>query len=220
MGTGTSRHAGNCCFYAADSEPVPILSHALRSKAGRKMKSWLAFWLVMCGGLGAHSIALAAGPVESAKAASAWVGKTVDARGIGVTIEFDTSDAPDLKEWGEKAGKIAAEWYPKIDKLLASEGFSPPKSVEIRFRKDFRGLAATTGHTITIQPDWVRKHPDDFGMVVHELTHVVQQYPRPPRPEAGLAGGGHRRLHPDREIRAESPTPASESRQGQVHRCL
>ncbi len=30
MGTGTSRHAGNCCFYAADSEPVPILSHALR----------------------------------------------------------------------------------------------------------------------------------------------------------------------------------------------
>ena len=134
----------------------------------------------MCGGLGAHSIALAAGPVESAKAASAWVGKTVDARGIGVTIEFDTSDAPDLKEWAKSAGKIAAEWYPKIDKILATEGFSPPKSVQIRFRQNFRGLAATTGATITIQPDWVRKHPDDFaGMVVHRvLTHVVQQYLR------------------------------------------
>jgi hypothetical protein len=142
------------------------------------MKSVLVAWLGLCGALFAHSLVLAAAPVDTAKSASAWVGKTVDARGIGVTIEFDTSDAPDLREWGEKAGKIAAEWYPKIDKLLASEGFSPPKSVEIRFRKDFRGLAATTGHTITIQPDWVRKHPDDFGMVVHELTHVVQQYPR------------------------------------------
>jgi hypothetical protein len=124
------------------------------------------------------TVALADAPNETPKKVDAvWVGKTVDARGIGVTITFDCSDAPDLKEWGAKAGKIAAEWYPKIDKLLASPGFSPPKSVEIRFRKDFRGLAATTGDVITIQPDWIRKHPDDFGMVVHELTHVVQQYP-------------------------------------------
>lgn len=116
-------------------------------------------------------------PADKPKEADAvWVGKTVDTRGIGVTITFDSSEAPDLKEWGEKAGKVAADWYPKIDKLLASPGFSPPKSVEIRFRKDFRGLAATSGDIITIQPDWVRKHPDDTGMVVHELTHVVQSY--------------------------------------------
>jgi hypothetical protein len=129
----------------------------------------LAFWL--------GSIARADAPSKPPKAPNnTWTGKTVDARGIGVTISFDSSEAPDLKEWGEKAGKIAAEWYPKIDKLLASPGFSPPKSVEIRFRKDYHGLAMTIGDIITIQPDWIRKHPDDFGMVIHELTHVVQQY--------------------------------------------
>jgi hypothetical protein len=150
-----------------------------QNNAGIPMKIKMAGWLALCGGLYCYSIAWAETPREaSTDLESAWVGKTVDARGIGVTIVFDTAQAPDLKEWGAKAGKICVEWYPKIDKLLASEGFSPPKSVEIRFRKDFSGLAATTGNTITIQPDWVRKHPDDFGMVVHELTHVVQQYPQ------------------------------------------
>ena len=110
------------------------------------------------------------------KADNIWTGKSVDARGIGVTVTFDYSEAPDQKEWAEKAGKICAEWYPKIDKLLESPGFSPPKSVEIRFRKDYHGLAYTAGNAITIQPDWIRQHPDDFGMAVHELTHVVQQY--------------------------------------------
>jgi hypothetical protein len=30
MGTGTSQSAGDCCFCAAFSEPVPILSQACR----------------------------------------------------------------------------------------------------------------------------------------------------------------------------------------------
>ena len=138
------------------------------------MKAALLFLLAVS----PASVAHADTPAEKPKEADAvWVGKTVDARGIGVTITFDSSEAPDLKEWGAKAGKIAADWYPKIDKLLASPGFSPPKSVEIRFRKDFRGLAAASGDSITIQPDWVRNHPEDTGVVVHELTHVVQSYP-------------------------------------------
>ncbi len=141
------------------------------------MKTAIALLLGVCLASSLASIALAKDETDTPKKDDAiWTGKTVDARGIGVTITFDSSETPELKDWAEKAGKIAADWYPKIDKLLASPGFSPPKTVEIRFRKNFRGLAATTGNVITIQPDWVRKHPDDFGMVVHELTHVVQQY--------------------------------------------
>ena len=136
------------------------------------MKTALLFFVAVCLG----SSARADTPVEKPKEAEIpWIGKTVN-RGIGVIISMDTSEAPDLKEWGAKAGKICVEWYPKIDKLLTSEGFTPPKSVEIRFRKDYHGLAMTVGNTITIQPDWIRKHPDDFGMVIHEMTHVVQSY--------------------------------------------
>jgi hypothetical protein len=29
---------------------------------------------------------------------------------------------------------------------------------------------------MTINADWIKAHPDDFGMVIHELTHVVQAY--------------------------------------------
>jgi hypothetical protein len=49
--------------------------------------------------------------------------------------------------------------------------------VTIVFKNNRPGVAATGGSTITISADWVRKHPDDFGMVVHELTHVIQRYP-------------------------------------------
>jgi hypothetical protein len=61
--------------------------------------------------------------------------------------------------------------------LLTSDGFTPPDTVKLLFKKDMEGVAFTSGTTITIAADWVKKHPDDFGMVIHELTHVVQSYP-------------------------------------------
>jgi hypothetical protein len=39
-----------------------------------------------------------------------------------------------------------------------------------------KGVAYTSGNTIVIAADWVKKHADDYGMVIHELTHVVQAY--------------------------------------------
>jgi hypothetical protein len=39
-------------------------------------------------------------------------------------------------------------------------------------------VAGTVGNHITINADWLRKHPDDFGMIIHELSHVVQRYPK------------------------------------------
>ena len=46
------------------------------------------------------------------------------------------------------------------------------------FEPDYQGIAATSGDRIRIATAWVRKRPDDLGMVIHELTHVVQAYPR------------------------------------------
>lgn len=83
-------------------------------------------------------------------------------------------------------------WYPRICTLLRTDGFTPPHRVRLVFRKNPRAIAATSGkvgRTITVSAKWIREHPDDFGMIIHELTHVVQAYPRydPPWLIEGIA---------------------------------
>ncbi|MBI3877013.1 MAG: DUF3472 domain-containing protein [Verrucomicrobia bacterium] len=92
-------------------------------------------------------------------------------------ITVDTSEVPELAEWGLKAGKLCEEWHPRISALLASEGFTPPSAVRIVFKKDMKGVAATSGAKISVAADFVKGHTNDFGMIIHELTHVVQSYP-------------------------------------------
>lgn len=45
------------------------------------------------------------------------------------------------------------------------------------FKPNIDAPAYTAGDEITINAGWIHDHPDDFGMVVHELTHIVQAYP-------------------------------------------
>ena len=93
-------------------------------------------------------------------------------------VTVDTADAPDLAAWGAEAQALAEHWYPKVVDLLKSDGFTPPTEVTLAFRKDYRGVAEASQGKITISPGYVTKHPEDKGMVVHELTHVIQSYPR------------------------------------------
>lgn len=93
------------------------------------------------------------------------------------TALVDTNDVADLKEWGNKAGTLCVEWFPKITALLPSEGFVAPNEVTLYFDPAMKGVAHAANGKITISAAFVRSHPDDWGMVVHELTHVVQSYP-------------------------------------------
>src|SRR5262249_20271504 len=70
-----------------------------------------------------------------------------------------------------------------------SDGFTPPADVRIVFKKDMKGVAFTQGTTIVVAADWINKHPDDYGMIVHELTHVVQAYRRGNRGAGWLVAG-------------------------------
>ncbi|HEX5271264.1 MAG TPA: basic secretory protein-like protein [Gemmataceae bacterium] len=106
-----------------------------------------------------------------------------------VEVTVDVSEVPDLKEWGEKAKELVVKWHPKIADMLKSDGFTPPSAVKVVFKKDMDGVAYTSGKTITISAAWVKKHPDDYGMVVHELTHVVQSYRRAGRGNGWLVEG-------------------------------
>ena len=107
--------------------------------------------------------------------------KPADPKPAAVQVTVDVSEAPDLKEWGDKAKALVEKWHPIISGLLKSDGFTPPSQVKIVFKKDMNGVAYTSGNVITISARWVQRRPDDFGMVAHELTHVVQSYRHTPR---------------------------------------
>jgi hypothetical protein len=95
-----------------------------------------------------------------------------------VRVILETKEAEDLKSWGEKVQKLVEEWHPKISKLLASDGFKPPTEIKLVFKKDMKNPGATAGSTVFISTEWVTKHPEDVGMVIHELTHAIQAYPK------------------------------------------
>ena len=92
-----------------------------------------------------------------------------------IEIALDTSDAPEMAEWAEKAKKTCEDFYPKIVAVLDSEGYKPPKATKITFKK-MNGVAYSSGGEITCAAKWFTDHPDDVGAVIHELCHVVQQY--------------------------------------------
>jgi hypothetical protein len=94
-----------------------------------------------------------------------------------VKVTVDDTETPELKEWTGKAKALVEKWHPLIADLLKSDGFRPADNVKLVFKKEMKGIAYTSGQTITISAHWVKAHPDDWGMVVHELTHVIQAYP-------------------------------------------
>lgn len=109
-----------------------------------------------------------------------WTGVATNSEGRTLaTITVEWAEAPDLAEWARRAGELCAEWYPKIATLLSSEGFQPPERVRLRFREGMRGVAATGRNSISVAAPYVRRHTNDWGMVIHELVHVVQAYPEP-----------------------------------------
>lgn len=93
-----------------------------------------------------------------------------------LVVEVDSSAVPELAEWGEKAKAITEEWYPRMVNLIPTKGFEPPTHIKITLRKSDQGIADASGAHIRISSGWIEKRPDDIGLVVHELVHVIQNY--------------------------------------------
>lgn len=119
---------------------------------------------------------LSAPLLTAAQQAPSGSAETHRSHKITLHVSVDASEAPDLGPWLQQAKDLCEVWYPKITKLMASPGFTPPDKVTLRLHM-MNGVAYTSGNVITISVDYVRHHPDDLGMVIHELTHVVQSYP-------------------------------------------
>lgn len=96
-------------------------------------------------------------------------------------IVFDYSEMPELKEWIHTRLKpVCVEWYPKIVKMLPSEGYTAPRRFSVTFLADMRGVASTGGTRIHCAGGWFRRNlqGEAVGAVVHEMVHVVQRYRR------------------------------------------
>ena len=135
-----------------------------------------------------------------------------------IEIELDTSDAPEMADWAEKAKKACEDFYPTIVEFLDSPGFEPPKKTKIVFKK-MNGVAFTAGGTITCSAKWFTDHPDDVGAVIHELCHVVQGY-RKKQPPGWVTEGIADYVRWFNFEPKEKHPRIRQSRKGEIHRQL
>lgn len=93
-------------------------------------------------------------------------------------VEFvvEVRDAPEMKEWADKAARVCERQYAMINEELKSDGFTPRRLVRMTLRKDYRGVAAAGGGRITGSVKWFKDRPGDIGAMVHETVHIVQDY--------------------------------------------
>jgi hypothetical protein len=110
--------------------------------------------------------------------------ETVEIEGGKYSVSLDTTGTPDLAEWVREAiVPMVREWYPKMVKLLPSEGYEAPARFSILFDKGMQGVASTSGTRIRCAASWMRQNlkGEAVGAIFHEMVHVVQQYGRAPR---------------------------------------
>lgn len=95
-------------------------------------------------------------------------------------FEADYSQDPSLQPWALAAESLCQVWYARVVQILDSDDTQRPLNpvVKIIFEKELNIPAYAAGSELHISGAWVKAHPDDFGMVIHELTHLVQRYGR------------------------------------------
>jgi hypothetical protein len=102
--------------------------------------------------------------------------KVIEMDGGKFTATIDTTATPDLTEWADtKLAPVVLEWYPKLVKMLPSEGYAAPTKFSIKF-KSMGGVAYTIGTSVVGSESYFKAHLTDEGAIVHEMVHVVQQY--------------------------------------------
>lgn len=96
-----------------------------------------------------------------------------------INVELDVSEAPEAADWAENAKSRLIYWYPKIVETLDGPEGVAKLSDETTIRLVFRptdGVAFASGSTIVVSSRWIKRNPQDFGLVAHEATHVAQAY--------------------------------------------
>jgi Glycosyl hydrolases family 43/Peptidase of plants and bacteria len=105
--------------------------------------------------------------------------------GEGIRIMLDSTASPDLLPWfQDKAIPAMLEWYPRIVKMIAIPGETPPTPtafhIELREgqimpgRDGIPGFAS--GNRIVVSSKFMRDQMqgESLGCLIHEMVHIVQ----------------------------------------------
>ncbi len=106
-----------------------------------------------------------------------------------VKLAFEGTPTPEVLAWADEAAKQVREWWPQVARLLATENFKPPATLTLLFKPMSKAPAFRNADGLTISTEWITKHPDDFGMIIHEMTHAIQDYHGVPRDAGWLTEG-------------------------------
>lgn len=98
-----------------------------------------------------------------------------------VKLDFESEPDDSTKAWAEEAAKHITEWWAHVARMLATENFKSPEQLVVHFKNELRVPAYRTPEGLFISVAWIKRRPDDFGMVIHEMTHAIQDYRRTPR---------------------------------------
>jgi hypothetical protein len=99
-----------------------------------------------------------------------------------IEIAVDCSDSPEMREWAETAARLCERWYPRINDELKSTGFTPTRQFKIKVTSAYDGVAAASSDEVIASTRFFKEHPDDFGAMIHETVHIVQNYQHPDNP--------------------------------------
>lgn len=91
----------------------------------------------------------------------------------GYTLVFINKDTAFNKETERRMIDVFFTVYPK-----EAKEYNPAtkKKVFMIIDPQYKGVAATSGSIVRINPEWMHKHPEDLDVVTHEVMHIVQSY--------------------------------------------
>jgi hypothetical protein len=93
-----------------------------------------------------------------------------------VKLVFEGEPTAEVRAWAEEAARVVNEWWPQVAHLLATDDFHAPEQLTLTFKKELNGPAHRTTDGLFISIPWITKHPEDFGVIIHEMTHAIQDY--------------------------------------------
>ena len=96
--------------------------------------------------------------------------------GKGLVVKIEGTDTPEGAAWAQRAKEMVELWFPIVATYLDTPGWKAPQEITLEF-KEMKGVAHAGGNRITISKAWIKHHPEDIGMVLHEMVHIIQAYP-------------------------------------------
>lgn len=90
-------------------------------------------------------------------------------------------EGPVDAEFAPTAGRLTTLFYECYPRLLARFEHptrQAPRRIRLIFDPELDIPGHCSGDRITISIRWLQAHPEDIGLLTHELTHAVQAYPR------------------------------------------